>query len=182
MNVLLTSAGFENPKFGEMFLSFINKKPEDIKILFVTAAAITASAKAVLPKCKADLTNLGITENNICECDLSHKITHYELALYDGIYVCGGSTDYLMEKINKIHCRGELIHAINCGLPYVGVSAGSCIASSKLNYGLGLIANEIHPHAEKGSATGALPPAFLPVYLTDKQAIYVTQDGAEIIE
>ena len=40
MKVLLTSAGFENKRIEETFLALTGKEPEDIKAVFIPAAAI----------------------------------------------------------------------------------------------------------------------------------------------
>ena len=60
MKVLLTSAGSENKRIEETFLALTGKKPEDIKAVFIPAAAIDADAIEVLPKCLHDLLDCGI--------------------------------------------------------------------------------------------------------------------------
>lgn len=37
--LLLTSAGFLNPKIGDEFLKLLSKNPKDIKVLFIPTAS-----------------------------------------------------------------------------------------------------------------------------------------------
>ena len=107
MKVLLTSAGFENKRIEETFLALTGKKPEDIKAVFIPAAAIDADAIEVLPKCLHDLLDCGIPKDNIRVYDLHADMSREELMGYDPVYVCGGATEYLLERINE---KGFGIH------------------------------------------------------------------------
>ena len=51
---------------------------------------------------------------------------------YDAVYVCGGNTEYLLERINEKGFRNTLLLFIEQGGVYVGVSAGSLAAAGNL--------------------------------------------------
>lgn len=71
-----------------------------MKALFIPTAAIDAGAIEVLPKCMNDLLKCGISAENIRVYDLHAGMEIEELRQYDVVYLCGGSTQYLLERIN----------------------------------------------------------------------------------
>src|SRR5215471_17088195 len=98
--IILTANGLENKNIGKIFLNLVNKKPENIRAVFVPTAANDAEAIEVLPKCMHDLLDLGIPNENIFVYDLHYKMEYEELSTYDTIYFCGGSPQYLLKRIN----------------------------------------------------------------------------------
>lgn len=143
--ILLTSAGFENPRVQECFLELLGKPAGEARALFIPTAAIDDEARAVLPKCRGDLLGAGIPPERI-------KAVGFDLAL-----------DAALER----------------GLVYVGVSAGSIISARNLPGNLGYLPRKLDVHCESGSAGGKLPEGT--VYLTNAQAIRILGGDAEII-
>ena len=184
MKVLLTSAGFENKRIEETFLALTGKKPEDIKAVFIPAAAIDADAIEVLPKCLHDLLDCGIPKNNIRVYDLHADMSREELMGYDAVYVCGGNTEYLLERINEKGFRNTLLLFIEQGGVYVGVSAGSLAAAGNLKGSLGILECPVRVHCEKGMKVG---PADVEncgeIRIDNRQAILVSDSqDVRIIE
>ena len=184
MKVLLTSAGFENKRIEETFLALTGKKPEDIKAVFIPAAAIDADAIEVLPKCLHDLLDCGIPKNNIRVYDLHADMSREELMGYDAVYVCGGNTEYLLERINEKGFRNTLLFFIKQGGVYVGVSAGSLAAAGNLKGSLGILECPVRVHCEKGMKAG---PADVEncgeIQIDNRQAILVSdRQNVRIIE
>ena len=184
MKVLLTSAGFENKRIEETFLALTGKKPEDIKAVFIPAAAIDADAIEVLPKCLHDLLDCGIPKNNIRVYDLHADMSREELMGYDAVYVCGGNTEYLLERINEKGFRNTLLMFIKQGGVYVGVSAGSLAAAGNLKGSLGILECPVRVHCEKGMKAG---PADVEncgeIRIDNRQAILVSDSqDVRIIE
>lgn len=184
MKVLLTSAGFENKRIEETFLALTGKKPEDIKAVFIPAAAIDADAIEVLPKCLHDLLDCGIPKDNIRVYDLHADMSREELMGYDAVYVCGGNTEYLLERINEKGFRNTLIFFIKQGGVYVGVSAGSLAAAGNLKGSLGILECPVRVHCEKGMKAG---PADVEncgeIQIDNRQAILVSdRQNVRIIE
>lgn len=183
MKVLLTSAGFENPRVAARFLALAGKPAAELRVVFVPTAANNPGAIMMLPKCMNDLLGLGIPGESILVHDLHRRLRPSELRNYDAVYVCGGSTDYLVERINRSGSKGPLLRFIRSGGVYVGVSAGSCAAAGNAKTGLGLLKNVLHVHCEEGDVLGPLDPASAkPLSLTDRRAIVFDGGGAEVIE
>lgn len=184
MKVLLTSAGFENKRIEETFLALTGKEPEDIKAVFIPAAAIDADAIEVLPKCLHDLLDCGIPKDNIRVYDLHADMSREELMGYDAVYVCGGNTEYLLERINEKGFRNTLLFFIKQGGVYVGVSAGSLAAAGNLKGSLGILECPVRVHCEKGMKAG---PADVEncgeIQIDNRQAILVSdRQNVRIIE
>jgi len=55
--ILLTSAGLENKVVENKFMELIGKKAKEIRVLFITTAAVEPEAIQVLPKCLDDMTS-----------------------------------------------------------------------------------------------------------------------------
>lgn len=182
-HILLTSTGFTNKNFERLFLDNVGKPVEQLRALFVPTAANDEESRNILPLCRQDLTDAGILDENIDTYDLDRPMDAIEIGLYDAIYFCGGSETYLMEAINKVNFGPVLLEAVNDGLFYIGVSAGSMIASSSVKGSLGIIPNPLEPHCEKNiTPNGKLPPKNAPINLSDDQAVWITDTGAEIIQ
>lgn len=177
--ILLTSAGFENPRVMDCFLELLGKPAEACRALFIPTAAIDDGARAMLPKCRNDLLNAGFSPEHITTYDLDRPMTVKELSEYDTVYFCGGSTEYLLERVRASGFAEPLDCALERGLLYVGVSAGSIIAARNLPDNLGYLPRFLEVHCEEGSAPGPLPEG--EVRLTNAQAVKIAGDKREII-
>ena len=100
MRVMLTSCGLETEQIKEHFMQMLGKEPADTKALFIPTAAINADAIEVLPKCMNDLLKCGIPKDNISVFDLHRNMPIDELKTFDVVYLTGGWTSYLLERIN----------------------------------------------------------------------------------
>lgn len=181
--ILLTSAGFENSKIERIFLDLVGKSPEQIKALFIPTAAINADAIAVLPKCIGDLLNAGVLPHNIVVFDLHCGLTYEELCKYDAIYFCGGNPSYLLDRINDTQFSIPLKQFVDNGGVYVGVSAGSMIATKNLPDNLGFINCTLGVHVPHGSRAGTIDTALCPhIDLTNNQAILIRDNDCRIVE
>lgn len=134
--LLLTSAGFSNPKIGDEFLKLVHKKPADIKVLFIPTASEYKSENEkemfYVKESEKELIDLGIEKEHIVWFDINDISAAGDLNKYDVIYVCGGNTFYLADKFKKTGFDKKLTELINAGKVYVGVSAGSVIAGPTL--------------------------------------------------
>ena len=173
--ILLTSTGFDNKNIKNKFIELLNTNIENVKVLFV----ITAANVRILSGCLDDLTKCGIIDENIKVYDMHKPISQEEINQYNAIYVCGGSTKYLVERMNEIKFKITIDQYISQGGIYVGVSAGSICASGKYQNGLGLIENKLDVHCDKGTNNGVITSND-DLYLTDNQAIYIS-DSEKII-
>ncbi len=184
MKVMLTSAGLETESLKNFFVKLIRKDMMCVKALFIPTAAVDADAIAVLPKCMNDLLKCGIPVKNITVCDLHAGMTYDEIIQYDVVYICGGRTEYLLQRINETGFNKTLMAYINADKLVIGVSAGSVIFAGNLTNNLGLIDTKLDVHCPDGEQKGKTTfPLKANIRLTNIQAmlIYDTED-AEIIE
>ena len=181
--IILTANGLENKNIGKIFLDSVNKKPENIKAVFVPTAAIFSGAIEVLPKCMHDLLDLGILDENIYVYDLHYKMENDELSTYDVIYFCGGSPQYLLKRINETGLNTSLKHFVDNGGIYIGVSAGSIVAANNLPENLGYLGCKLNVHGNDGIKIGKFIPKDYPeIKLPDYRAIIITENSYEVIE
>lgn len=184
MRVLLTSAGLETEEIKKCFLDMVGKEMSIVKALFIPTAAVDADAIEVLPKCMNDLLKCGISKNNIRVYDLHAGMDSKELQQYDVVYLCGGRTQYLLERINDTSFSKSLMEYIHNNGIVIGVSAGSLIFSNNLCNNLGLIDTKLDVHCMTGERKGKLAyPLKNNVRLTNTCALVIRDfpDGMEII-
>lgn len=173
--LLLTSAGFENPDCGQLFLAEIGLAPEEIRVLFIPTAAVTSDAVAMLPACRRDLTELGIADDHITVYDLDRPLTEAELSAHHAFYVCGGSPSHLLERMLAVGFADILRRAFARGYIYVGVSAGSIVCCANLNGNPGYYFKRLGVHCDQFEET----PEQL--RLTNNQALWIRGDMIRII-
>lgn len=154
MRVLLTSAGLETEEIKEYFVKMLGKDTAEVKALFIPTAAIDAGAIKVLPKCMNDLLKCGIAEENIRVFDLHLGMEMAELQEYDVVYLCGGNSAYLLERVNATGFGVTLTEYIKQNGMVIGVSAGSLIFSNNLAGNLGLINTRLDVHCPDGEVRG----------------------------
>ncbi len=185
MRVMLTSCGLETEQIKEQFLKILGKEPSDTKALFIPTAAIDADAIEVLPKCMNDLLKCGILKENIRVFDLHRNMSVDELKTYDVVYLTGGRTPYLLERINDTGFRDTLLTFIRDGGFVIGVSAGSIIFANNLPGNLGLLDTKLDVHCEASSYTGkVLFPLIENMKLSNTAAILIRSipDEVELID
>ncbi len=184
MRVLLTSAGLETEEIKDCFVDMAGKDMSLVKALFIPTAAIDAAAIEVLPKCMNDLLKCGILDQNIDVYDLHAGMEFEKLHQYDVVYLCGGNTRYLLERVNATGFNRALMEYINDNGLVIGVSAGSLIFSNNLDNNLGLINTKLDVHCITGEKRGKLTyPLKNNVKLTNTCALLIRDfpDGMEII-
>ena len=185
MRVMLTSCGLETEQIKEHFLGMLGKEPADTKALFIPTAAIDADAIEVLPKCMNDLLKCGIPKESIRVFDLHQNIPVDELETYDVIYLTGGRTSYLLERINDTGFRDTLLTYIRDGGFVIGVSAGSIIFANNLPGNLALLDTKLDVHCDASSYTGKISfPLIENMKLSNTAAMLIRSipDEVEIID
>ena len=204
MKLLLTSAGFKNPKIGKEFLRLINKPISKIKILFIPTAARTDEELHYVELAKKELIDLGIKKENIHIYNLDREISDNELKEINSIYVCGGNTFYLLHKVRESKFNEKIKEIINKGVVYCGASAGSILVCPDIEIaygdgegdkndiglkdftGLSLTNHIISPHyideEEKVISEYEEETGNKITRLTDKQALLVEGNEERIVE
>ena len=185
MRVLLTSTGLETIEIQKYFIDMIGKDMELTKALFIPTAAQDADAIAVLPKCMNDLLRCGIPAKNISVFDLHRGMSIEELRQYDIVYLCGGKTSYLLQRINDTGFGQVLMEYIRENGVVIGVSAGSVIFANNLPRNLALIDTKLSVHCAEGEKPGEkiMYQLVHNIQLTNTCALAIRDflDGLEII-
>jgi len=125
--VLLTSTGFDNENIKNKFLELLEKDIADVRILFVITAANDPGAIRILSNCLDDLTSCNIPDKNIVIYDMHKILSQDEILKYDAIYVCGGNTKHLVERIEELNFKESIDSYLANGGIYIGVSAGTVL-------------------------------------------------------
>lgn len=154
MRLMLTSCGLETEQVKQCYLDLLGKDPTQVNALFIPTAAIDAGVIGVLPKCMNDLLKCGIPEDHITVFDLHRNMSADELSHFDTVYLCGGRTSYLLERINDTGFRQSLLDYIHNDGCVLGVSAGSLVFSANLPDNLGLVPVRMDVHCGTGDAPG----------------------------
>lgn len=184
MRVLLTSAGLETEEIKKYFMNMFTKDMMLVKALFIPTAAIDAAAVGVLPKCMNDLLKCGILDANIKVYDLHDTMELDEIKQYDVVYLCGGNTMYLLERINATGFNKVLLEYIESDGIVIGVSAGSLVFADNYSDNLGLLKTKLDVHCTEGETKGkVVHPLKSHIRLTNTYALAIRNlsEGLEII-
>ena len=203
MRTLFLSSNGLNDNTSSVFWKCINKDPMNTKVLFIPSAATgNDGAREGIALCVERLVNMGILFENIQIYELSLLISEgydrtysayienipaslrimssEELNQYDVVVFCGGDAAKLLNEIKRTGLENPLKQAIEHGLVYLGISAGSMIAAGNLPDGLGYLSNPILPHAENGISCSEVPQ-YGTIEMADGQVILIRGEQMEII-
>jgi len=142
--LILTSSGLESKKLKDEFLKII-KKPIENNRLMLIAGARTKKELFYVNESLKELIKFGIPKKNIKFINISKKI-YINNKNFDIIYVCGGNTYYILDRLRKTKLDKLIKKLVNKSVIYVGVSAGSIIAGKSIQiagWGSEADANEI---------------------------------------
>lgn len=193
-HLFLTSSGLTKSMIN-FFFDIIRKCPEEVKILYIPTAGIeTDSAREGIAICLYELSLMGIRSKNIFVYNLelvlskgyqrtysayvteepivSRLMSMEELKRFDAVFVGGGDSAVLCREMNRTGFDCVIKEAVNAGLVYVGISAGSMYAAGNLENGLNMISNPIIPHWN-GKKLMSLRIDHGEIQLADGQAVYV---------
>ena len=192
--LFLTSNGL-NEKTTSLFWKYVGKEPIDTKAILVPSAAVdNDGAREGIIVCMERLMNMGIPANNILIYDLAlllsdgYKRTYSsyvrdipaQLRLMNALELAQYDVIAFWDEVNRTGLSEPLKQAIEKGLVYLGISAGSMIAAGNFADSLGYLANPLIPHAEKGSPCGEISKEGL-IELADGQTILIKGECQEII-
>jgi len=133
MKLLLTSAGITNDSIKKSFFDLVGKKPEDISLAFIpTASNVETGDKDWLEEDLIRLKNLNLKSISVVDISaVPESVWRPQLEESDVLFFEGGNSFYLMEWINKSGLSLILTELLKTKV-YVGVSAGSMVASRDL--------------------------------------------------
>lgn len=163
-NIVLTSCGFRDDDFKNIFYNIISKDElKNKKVLYITTAVDGEKDdnKDWVIKEYKTILDLGIDESNITEYKIGNNINIDD---FDIIYMMGGNTIYLLDMVRKYNFGDVIKSFINKGKIYIGSSAGSQILGTTIELNsiyednfvnmtdftaLGIVNGEVVPHANK---------------------------------
>lgn len=201
-HLFLTSSGLSD-RMKKMFTDIIEKSPKEMKILYIPSAGYeTDGAREGFAVCLDELEKMGIRDNNILIYNLelllskeykrtysahidnpakvARLLTIEELSAFDAVFVSGGDSAVLCREMVRTGFDEVLKRAIDDGLVYVGISAGSMYAAGNLDNGLHIVLNPLIPHWS-GHQTTEITDSSAEIYLSDGQALYVENDEIRLI-
>lgn len=201
-HLFLTSSGLSD-RTKKMFADIIKKSLKEMRILYIpTAGYETDSAREGFAVCLDELAKMGIRYDNILIYNLelllskeykrtysahignlamvSRLLTIEELSAFDAVFVSGGDSTVLCREMVRTGFDEVLKRAIDDGLVYVGISAGSMYAAGNLENGLHIILNPVIPHWS-GQKAAEITNLSTEIYLSDGQALYVENDEIRLI-
>lgn len=201
--ILLTSGGLTE-NFKNIFWQVINKEPSRVKIIFVPSAATESDgAREGISMSIYKFMEMGILVQNILVYNLKYLLsanycrtyskevkdlplafrllTTKELNEFDAIIFCGGDAGLLTSEVNRTGFHIVLNQAVENGLFYIGMSAGSMVAGGNFKEGLKYIDNHIVVHCQKGTVCGKIENND-DIFLTDEQAIWIEGDAIQLIK
>lgn len=166
--ILLTSNGLSTPEIKEAFHEMTGNNMKNVRVLLIPTASRTEEELVYVRKTYEELLTAGIMPEHITAFDIDKCLEDtdcYDPYAFDCIVVCGGNTYYLLSKLKESRFLDKIKRAVEKGVLYVGVSAGSVIASSSIAHisfldendigledfsALGFVCEQIVPHYEKG--------------------------------
>ncbi|MDE7193909.1 MAG: Type 1 glutamine amidotransferase-like domain-containing protein [Oscillospiraceae bacterium] len=181
MRVMLTSCGLETEGIKNKFTGWLGNEVSGIKALFIPTAANSPDAVRVLPKCLNDLLKCGISSDNITVYDLHKPMSAEELCKYDVVYLCGGSPEYLLGRINEAGFGSLLKSFTEQNGIVIGVSAGSIVFAGNMPDNLGLVKCTLDVHCGKDDCEdcGAANMSKDRIRLGNEQALIFECENAE---
>lgn len=146
MKLLLTSDGLSSVKIKKAFVELLEKNLRESKVLIVHTAQKPAHLVFV-EEIKKEISKIGILPENINYLNMAKEEHAPSLKSYDVIYVCGGNTYFILDRIKKIGLDKALKKYVKSGKLYIGVSAGSILAGKDISiagWGSEGDVNEVH--------------------------------------
>ena len=201
-HLFLTSNGLTKNMINSFF-NIIGKCPEEVKILYIPTAGIeTDGAREGIAVCLYELSLMGTRSENIFVYNLelilskgykrtysayvtdehivSSLMSTEEVKEFDAVFVSGGDSAVLCREMLRTGFDCVLEQAVNDGLVYVGISAGSMYVAGNLDDGLSIIPNPIIPHWNGDKLVG-LPIDNKEIQLADGQGVYIEGNNVCLI-
>lgn len=127
MKLLLTSSGLSSDKLRKAFANLLERKVDESRVLVVHTVK-NPKYMIYIDKTGKELSSSGVLLPNIDYLNIAKQNHHPELSEYDAVYICGGNTFFILDRIRKTGLAESLKKYVKSGGVYVGVSAGSIIA------------------------------------------------------
>ena len=104
------------------------------RVAFIPTACDVEDYTAFMDDDRQAFLDLGMTVDELDLSAMSLDELTQKIHDSDFIFVGGGNTFYLLQKLKQIGLEKVIIQAIADGKPYIGTSAGSVITSPDIAY------------------------------------------------
>jgi dipeptidase E len=153
---------------------------KDLKLLFITTPVEGEHAGEEEPEWlkndRDSLINSGFIVDDYTITDKDLNEIENELKTHDVIYISGGNTFYLLEKIQQTGCAKAIRDEVNNGKIYIGSSAGSVIAGPDIYPVLRLDDPKKAPNLKGHEGIGIVDFVALPHWGSEKfKELYLNQ-------
>ncbi len=129
MKLFLTSSGLVNKKLSDFFVSILPKEPKGCAVL-MAAYDQTAEDIEHTIAAQGELRTAGISKITIF--NLADKVFSGTENKFDVIYVSGGNTFAILDRMKKTGFFDFVKKAVKEEAIYAGISAGSIIAGQSI--------------------------------------------------
>ena len=123
---MLTSNGLSSPRLRMKFAGLLEGKINEKQVLVIHTAQKTEHLQYV-SEVGNELAKAGILHPNITYLNISSHADGALFSKYDILYVCGGNTYFILDRLRKTGLVNKIKYHVKSGKVYVGVSAGSII-------------------------------------------------------
>lgn len=188
-NVLLTSAGLLDsdgqpwPNIVNCFLAMLDQPVSETRVLLIPGNITPMQTE----QRRNELMHLGITASNIQVAAID-DLDENTAMTYDVLYLIDSEADQLLQRMKAAGFDAIVKKMVYAGKVYVGVSAGSVIATPNIaepfapsSAGLALVNAYLAVHCSVDQAARTdLPLPHIP--LADNQAIAVSWSGYTLVQ
>ncbi len=180
-------------------------KPEELKLAYIPTAADPYEDKWFIEADRKNLKELGFKFTEVDLKNQTEEKLFEALKSFDIIFVSGGNTFYLLEKVRESGFDKIIGNLLDSGVIYVGASAGATLAGPDIapvndlddpskaklenTKGLGLVDFVILPHYGKEKYLSRYQKIiddykdkFKLKTLTDDQAVWVEDNSVRVLE
>jgi peptidase E len=130
MKLLLTSGGFSTRKITKEFFKLLGKNPEDTNALLITIKTTKTKQKKSFSSVRKMFKKLNIS--NVTITNLDKRMTWKQVNNYDLMYIHGGNTFFILDKLRRNGFVRIAKKFILSGKLYVGLSAGSILPAPSI--------------------------------------------------
>jgi len=168
MLVFLTSKAFANETINFKLKNELNALDlANVKVLYLP----TAVDESVYSNDKyfSEMIQFGFREENVIKFDYKNAKAYVGLDI-DVIYVTGGNTFLLLDRIKKCRFDAELKRYIEAGVIYIGRSAGSHLVTKNVKHVLNF--DEVGEYSGDYEGLAIWDGALICHYSEDRKTIY----------
>lgn len=127
--LILTSIGLSTQAIINAFLNELSKPVSDNRVLIITYAR-SETEEFYVQESKKEIEKIGLSKITIF--NLETPVDTASLGDFDVVYVCGGNTFAILDKLRQTRMDTFITAQVGSGAVYVGVSAGSIIAGPNI--------------------------------------------------